>query len=91
MVRKQLRSGDTVKIHTQNGQPGMRQWIRGEQFAVELFRIMDKAIPGEIYHVAGEEVSNLEMAHRVAAEMGMELKYELVEQPKTHEWRYAIR
>src|SRR5215467_3843217 len=90
MVRKQLAAGEVVKIHTRDGKPGMRQWILGEDCAHRLLSLLLLAIPGRIYHFAGREVSNLQVAECVAAEMGKELKCEFIEQPKTHEWRYAI-
>jgi len=91
MVRKMIAAGETVKIHTKDGKPGVRQWLRGEDCAECLLTTLKLATPGNVYHLVGEEISNLQIAKYTALDMGAELKYELVEQPITHCWRYAMK
>jgi dTDP-glucose 4,6-dehydratase len=90
MVRKMLLAGEEIQIHTKDNKPGVRQWITGEQFVRELLRLIESGVPGETYHVVGEEKTNLQVAQEVADKMNLTMKYRLVEQPRTHEHRYAI-
>jgi dTDP-D-glucose 4,6-dehydratase len=91
MVEDDLRAGRTTKIHVRNGKPGSRQWIDGGIFARQFVELIQHVKPGLIYHIIGPEMTNLEMASKVAAEMGKELKCEMVPISKTHEWRYAMQ
>ncbi len=50
-------------------------------------------IVGETFHIAGEEHTNLEIAQFIAADMGKELRYELVDFHRTrpgHDARYSL-
>jgi dTDP-glucose 4,6-dehydratase len=91
MVEDNLRAGRMTKIHVRDGKPGSRQWITGRSFAHQLVELVQRAEPGLIYHIVGTEMTNLEMATRVAAEMGKDLKCEMVPISKTHEFRYAMQ
>lgn len=90
IVRSKIESGETLQIHSKDGQPGVRQWLHVSAFASQLVDLLRKGTVGKSYHLAGEELTSLEMAQRVAKEMDKPLKYELVRMPKTHEHRYAL-
>lgn len=90
MVKNALLKGETVKIHVKNGHAGSRQWIEGSTFSEKLLELLPKAIAGETYHIVGEELDNIQMAQVVADRLGIQLKYEAVEMPATHEFRYAM-
>lgn len=90
IVRNHIESGMTLKIHAQDGKPGVRQWLHVTAFASQLVDLLKKGTVGKSYHLVGEELTSLAVAERVAAEMGKPLKYELVRMPKTHEHRYAL-
>jgi dTDP-glucose 4,6-dehydratase len=91
MVIKHLHADRPVPIHVRNGKPGSRQWIEGSSFAGQLLELMKIGTPGETYHIVGEELTNLEMATRVANEMKLPLKVDLQRISKTHAWRYAFQ
>ena len=91
MVTALLKAGKPVKIHVQDGKPGMRQWSLGSTFAHSLMDLLPRAKHGETYHIMGEEFTNLEMATRIAEQLGLPLKCELVRISKTHEFRYAMQ
>jgi dTDP-glucose 4,6-dehydratase len=91
MVKKSLLSGETLKIHARNGKPGMRQWIDVGSFTNQFLDLLPSAEPGQTYHIVGEELSNIEIAQRVADEMGIPLKFELIRMPPTHEFRYGLQ
>lgn len=91
MVRKMLLAGEEIQIHTKNNKPGVRQWITGEEFVRELLRLVESGVPGETYHVVGEEKTNLQVAQEVADKMNLTMRYRLVPQSASHEWRYALR
>jgi dTDP-D-glucose 4,6-dehydratase len=59
MVKKAVLAGETVKIHVKNKQSGMRQWMRGTDFAKRLLALLPQAESGKTYHLVGEELSNL--------------------------------
>lgn len=90
IVRNAIENGETLKIHTKDGKPGVRQWLHVTAFASQLVDLLKMATIGQTYHLIGEELTSLEIAQRVAEEMGKPLKYELVRMPKTHEHRYAL-
>ena len=91
MVKKILLAGESVKIHVKNGKPGVRQWMPGTTFAHELLQLVPVAEPGLTYHRIGEEMTNLEIAQKVADHLNLPLKCTLERIPKTHEWRYAVQ
>jgi dTDP-glucose 4,6-dehydratase len=90
IVRNAIEKDQVLRIHAKDGQPGVRQWLHVTAFANQLVDLLRKGMIGKSYHIVGEELTSLEMAQRVAAEMGKPLKYELVRMPKTHEHRYAL-
>jgi len=90
IVRKALETGETMKLHAKDGRPGVRQWLHVTAFANQLVDLLKTATIGKSYHLYGEELNNLQMAQRVATELGKELKYEFIRMPKTHEYRYAM-
>jgi len=90
MVKNALLKGESVKIHTKAGRVGSRQWIEASDFSQRLLELLPKAVPGETYHIVGQELDNIQMAQIVAGRLGIPLKYETVEMPATHEFRYAL-
>jgi dTDP-glucose 4,6-dehydratase len=90
MVKKALLEGEPLKIHMRYGKPGVRQWIEVNEFAGRLLELLPLAVPGETYHIVGEERDNIQQAQIVADRLGVPLKYEAIEMPATHEFRYAI-
>lgn len=91
MVKKILLAGESVKIHVKNGKPGVRQWMVGTTFAHELLKLLSVAELGLIYHRIGEEMTNLEVAQKVAEHLKVPLKCTFERLTKTHEWRYAVQ
>ncbi len=91
IVKKAIREGKPVKIHSKNGKPGSRQWIDGNNFARQLMELIPQAEFGQIYHIVGEEMTSLQVAQKVADEMGVDLKCDFVRITKTHEHRYALQ
>lgn len=64
-IRKVL-NHEWVDIHcNEKGRPNMRQWSHASiQASAQLF-LLEYGVPGEAYHVAGMEMTNLEVAQRI--------------------------
>jgi dTDP-glucose 4,6-dehydratase len=90
IVQSALLKGEPVKLHFKNGKPGRRQWIEVTEFSRRLLDLLPRAIPGETYHIAGEELDNVQMTQLIAERLRVPLGYEAMEMPATHEFRYAI-
>lgn len=72
---------------------GSRFWIFAYDVADAVLFLLDKATPGEKYHIVGTERNNLELAQDIAASMGGELKYEIVDFHSSrpgHDLRYGM-
>jgi dTDP-glucose 4,6-dehydratase len=90
MVKAALLKGEPVKIHMKDGRAGSRQWIEVSEFSNKLLELLPRAVPGETYHIVGEERDNIQQAQIVADRLGVPLEYEAVEMPATHAFRYAM-
>jgi dTDP-glucose 4,6-dehydratase len=73
---------------------GTRYWIHAKNTASALLFLLSHATPGDAYNIIGfDELSNLDIAQKVAGFLGKPLKYELVDFHKTrpgHDRRYAL-
>lgn len=102
MVMKKLQSNEVMTIHASaEGKIGSRYYLHARNQADALCYILKNITPvkygeGDIcrYNVVGEcELNNLEMAQKIAAAMGKELRYELVDFHSSrpgHDLRYAL-
>lgn len=101
VIRKIL-AGDTVQIHASpDGVPGSRHWIDAREFGAAWMHILNTVTPQmypdhdrpSMFHVVGEELSNLDIAQTIADILGKPLKYELVSFHSSrpgHDLRYAL-
>lgn len=101
VIRKVL-AEETVQIHASpDGMPGSRHWIDAREFAGAWLHLIEHATVQQhpehdrptMYHVVGEERSNLEIAQTIADILGKPLKYELVSFHASrpgHDLRYAL-
>lgn len=89
-------AGEIVTIHADptRQQAGSRFWIHARNIAAAILFLLDKGTFRDKYNIVGErEVDNLTMAQYVAAALGKELKYELVDFHSSrpgHDLRYAL-
>jgi dTDP-glucose 4,6-dehydratase len=90
IIRDTIMAGKPVKIYHRRGRIGSRQWIHVDEFCNRLLNLLPKAIPGETYHIVGEELTNLQLAELVAKQLDMPLLTEPEEISPTHELRYAL-
>lgn len=96
LVMKKVLGGETVDIHTEPDEEtsGSRYYIHARNVASAVLFILDKGVAGEKYNITGEKrVSNLELAQKIAAILGKELKYKLVnfhEKRPGHDPHYAL-
>jgi len=96
-IRKVL-AGETVTIHADKTKTasGTRFYVHARNVAAALAFLLapGRAVPGEKYNIVGErEVSNLELAQAIAAALGRDLKYEMVDFHSArpgHDLRYAL-
>src|SRR6185295_194449 len=99
-VIEKVKRDELIQIHARDGVPSSRYYIHAEDVARAIITILEKGgvmggpSSGK-YNISGiEEHSNLDVAMRIALEMGKTLKYELVDfvpdRPK-HDQRYAIK
>lgn len=101
VIRKIL-AGETVQIHASpEGVPGSRHWVDAREFAGAWLHILGNADiqthpehdRPTMFHVVGEERSNLDIALTIAGILGETLKYELVSFHSSrpgHDLRYAL-
>ena len=90
-IRKILR-GETITIHTnENGEIGRRQWLHARTQANAINFLLYNGVVGERYNVSGTELSNLEIAQKIADILELPLRYKL-DQPDTpvHDFTYNI-
>jgi dTDP-glucose 4,6-dehydratase len=83
-----------VTIHGNRHVIGSRCWIHPRNFASGvMFLMLGHGTPGEIYHIAGEELTNLQVAEIIADELNVPLRYKLLDfhhcRPG-HDLRYAL-
>ncbi len=97
-IRSVLR-GETMPIFAElkNGKlvgVGSRFWLHAKNTASAVMFLLEKGVPGESYNVIGfDELTNLEIAQKVAKFAGKPLKHKLVDFHKTrpgHDRRYAL-
>lgn len=93
---KQLLNDETVYIHSYPDKitSGSRFYIHARNIAAAVLFLIQNGKIGESYNLTGErEITNLEMAQRIASIMKKELKYELVnfhaDRPG-HDLRYGL-
>ncbi|WP_329308317.1 NAD-dependent epimerase/dehydratase family protein [Streptomyces microflavus] len=101
VIRKVL-AEEVVQIHASpEGIPGSRHWIDAREFAGAWLHLLEHAAVQRhpecdrptMYHVVGEERSNLEIAQAIADILGKPLKCELVSFHSSrpgHDLRYAL-
>ncbi len=101
IIRKVL-AGETVQIHSSpDGQPGSRHWIDAREFGAAWLHLMRTVEPEmypdadrpSMFHVVGEERSNLEIAQTIADVLDRPLHYELTSFHSSrpgHDLRYAL-
>jgi dTDP-glucose 4,6-dehydratase len=101
IIRKVL-AGETVQIHSSpEGVPGSRHWIDAREFGAAWLHLLNTVEPEmypdtdrpSMFHVVGEERTNLQIAQTIADLLGRPLKYELVSFHSSrpgHDLRYAL-
>jgi dTDP-glucose 4,6-dehydratase len=101
VIRKVL-AGETIPIYASpDGVPGYRHWIDTREFAAAWLHLLTHTTPQtypehdrpSLWHIVGEEYSNLELAQIIADIIGKPLRYELVSFHASrpgHDLRYAL-
>jgi dTDP-glucose 4,6-dehydratase len=101
-VIRNVLAGETVPIYSSpDGVPGSRYWIDTREFAAAWMHLLDHTTPQlypthdrpSMWHIVGEERSNLEVAQIIADIIGKPLHYELVSFHASrpgHDLRYAL-
>jgi len=106
IVASRVLAGETVPIYgSPDGQAGSRCWLHARNLADAILWLLRRGgdltyAPGSDsepkparWHVAGPERSNLDMAREVAAGLGRELRYEIIDFHSSrpgHDLRYAL-
>ena len=91
-----IRAGEEITIHSYAGaiKAGSRWYIHARNIAASVLFVLAHGTHGEKYNVQGEiELDNLELAQFIAKELGMELKYNMHDNPVSrpgHDLRYAL-
>ena len=99
LCASKIRRGELVQIHSTDGVPSSRYYVHAEDIAAAVVTVLEKGglmggpVTGK-YNISGDaEMSNLEVAQRIAGLLGTELNHELVDfvpdRPR-HDQRYAI-
>ncbi len=89
-------SGEKLLIHcSKEGVPGSRHYVHARNVSDAVLFLCEHGRPREKYNIVGhQEVSNLEMAQRIADILGKPLNYELIDFHSSrpgHDLRYALR
>lgn len=81
---EKIKAGKMVDIYTSNGELGYRTYNPVQNVVDALIFIMNQPVQGLTrYHLSGgQELSNLEIAQKIADKLGKPLKYKLVEASK---------
>lgn len=97
-VIRKVRDGETVTIHSNKDRTkaGSRHYIHARDVADAVLLLLEKGrgLPLEKYNIVGEkELDNLELAQTIAAVVGKELKYTMLDFHSArpgHDLRYAL-
>ena len=93
---KRITTGDEVLIHSYPGckQSGSRFYINVKNVCSAVMFLLDRGVCGERYNIAGShEVTNLEMAQKIAQIMGKDLSYKMIDfhaDRPGHDLRYGL-
>ena len=91
VLRKVLR-GEKISIHHKGEIIGSRKWLHARNHAdAILFLLREKKLGA--WHIAGDELNNLELAQRIADTAGKPLEYQLVDFHSSrpgHDLRYSL-
>lgn len=94
MTIRKIMQGEKVTIHvSREKEIGSRQWLHAAVQAKAIIFLLENGIPGNVYHVAGEEKSNLCIARMIADILEMDLAFTLVnayEEFPAHDLHYSI-
>lgn len=93
MCISKIANGETVTVHGNQQVIGARKWLHARNQAHALRFILNHGQVGDTYHIAGEELTNLEMAQHIALAVGEPLHYELVDFHAArlgHDRRYSL-
>jgi len=105
MIQKWLAAGKKVIIHGSGGKIGSRSYIHSRNFADAILFLLTKTTPHlhvpnttdcpDRYNIAGDkQLDNLELAHAIAKEMGIDkLDYEILDTHTTrpgHDLHYGL-
>ena len=96
MTIQKVYAGEKVLIHADptKTQPGSRYYIDAEDVAEGVMFVATYGMNGEKYNIVGEqEIDNLQLAQMIAAAVGKNLDYELVDfhgSRPGHDLRYAL-
>lgn len=94
MFLKKILNNQTVPLHVgTNGQSGTRQWMYVHSYADGIRFVFENGKIGEVYHFAGEEKSNHQIANTIADLAKRKMAVELINTDihhKAHDLRYSI-
>jgi dTDP-glucose 4,6-dehydratase len=92
MAMQKVLRGEQLNVHTnERGEIGRRQWLHARVQANAISFLLRAGNPGERYHVAGTELSNLEIAQKIANILDLPLNYRLgPPDTPTHDFSYWI-
>ena len=87
-----LRAIQGEKVPVYGRGENVREWLYVSDCAEALLRILEKALPGEVYNVgSGEEARNIEVVRKVLSLLGKgEEMIEFVKDRPGHDYRYAL-
>jgi dTDP-glucose 4,6-dehydratase len=96
MIIRKVRDNKVVTIHSnsEKTKSGSRFYIHARNVASAVHFLMGKYEQRQFYNIVGErELSNLELAQKIASLMGKALKYEMVDFHSSrpgHDLRYSL-
>ncbi len=96
LLINKIKDDQLVSIHTDEAgeNSGLRKYLHADDVSSAILFLIEKGVIGEKYNISSvEEVSNMELATKVARALGKSLNYECVYPKETrgkNDFRYSI-
>lgn len=94
MTMRKMMNAESLVIHGDaEGRSGSRKWLHARNQASALLFLLGLEPAAEIFHIAGEEHTNLEIAQLIADELQTDFAYEIRDFKRErpgHDFRYSL-
>jgi dTDP-glucose 4,6-dehydratase len=89
---KKVLNGEPVICHVdETGKSGSRHWIYVGALVRGLLNLIKNGTPGEVYHVVGPEMTNLEIIRLIEQVLHRRCNLQFRQPGASHDMRYSIK